>query len=42
MSEKEQDILNRFISFIMNNNVSDEFLVQIIELTGGFLDIESI
>lgn len=42
LSEKEQQTLDKFVSFIMDNDVSDTFLVQIIEVAGGFADIESI
>jgi hypothetical protein len=42
LTDKEQKTIDKFVNFIMDNNVSNEFLVQIIELAGGFVDVESI
>lgn len=42
LSDKEQKELKRAVDYLMENDISDTFLVQIIELYGGFKDIETI
>lgn len=42
MSDKEEEALNRFGNFVQKNNVSNEFLVQIIEQAGGYLNLMTI
>jgi len=42
LSEKEQLVLNKFEKHIQENNVSNDFLVQFIELTGSYLNLQTI
>lgn len=42
MTEKETDIINRLGKYIHENGMSDEALVQLIELTGSFLNLMTI
>jgi hypothetical protein len=42
MSENEQTTLEKFGKYIHENNVSNEFLVQIIELSGRMLNLKTI
>lgn len=42
LTEKEKEILNRFQKFIYNNSPNNDLLVQIIELAGTYLNIQTI
>ena len=42
LTEKEKDILQRLEKYIYQNKVSNEFQVQIIELAGSFLNLQTI
>lgn len=42
MSEKEHIIIKRLYKFVSENDVSNDFLVQIIELSGMFLNLKTI
>jgi hypothetical protein len=42
LSEKEQQVLEKFLQFVYKNKISNEFLVQLIELTGSFLNLQTI
>ena len=42
LAEKEQLTIERYAKFIHENNVSSDFLVQIIELSGSHLNLETI
>lgn len=42
MTEKEQITIKKFGEFVMKNNPSTEFLVQIFELSGMFLNLKTI
>jgi hypothetical protein len=42
MTEKEILALQKFEKFIFENDVSNDFLVQIIELAGGYLNLMTI
>ena len=42
MTEKEKDILNRFGKFLYTKVPSNEFLVEIVKLTGGQLNLQTI
>lgn len=42
MTEKEKITLEKFGKFIQDGNVSNKFLVEIIKVAGGFLNIKTI
>lgn len=42
LTEKEQEVLNRFEKFIYNNSPNNDLLIQIIELSGSYLNIQTI
>lgn len=42
MTEKEIDIINRLGTYIHENGMSNEALVQLIELSGSFLNLMTI
>ncbi len=42
MTEKEAKTIEKFGKFVFENNVSNDFLVQIIELAGDFLNLQTI
>jgi hypothetical protein len=42
MSDKEKDILSRFGNYILNNNCTVEFLVELIELELDVLNADTI
>lgn len=42
LTKIEQDTLNKFNKFYLNNNISNEFLVQLIELAGNYLNLMTI
>ncbi len=41
-SDKEREIAERFEKFIYENNPSNEFLLQIFELAGSYLNLQTI
>jgi hypothetical protein len=41
MTEKEMDIICRLVTHIQKGDVSNDFLVQLIELSGSFLNIKT-
>ena len=42
LSKEEQVMLDRFVGYVSTHEVSNEFLVQLIELSGLFLNIQTI
>ena len=42
MTEYERNILDRISQLVMKGKLSNEFLVQNIELAGGFLNLQTI
>lgn len=42
LSEKEQLVLNKFEKYLHDNKVSNDFLVQFIELAGSYLNLQTI
>ena len=42
LTENEIDFLNRLGNHIQSNDISNNLLVQIIELAGGFLNLKTI
>ncbi len=42
MTDKEIEILNRLGYHIQTRNLSNEFLVELIKLGGGFLNLQTI
>jgi len=42
MTEKERVTVEKFGNFVMRNNVSKTFLVEIFKLAGNFLNIQTI
>lgn len=42
LSKEEQVMLNRFVGYVSTHEVSNEFLVQLIELSGGYLNLQTI
>ena len=42
LSEEEQGMLDRFAEHAATKGVSNEFLVQLIELSGGYLNLQTI
>lgn len=42
MTEKEEKTLDKFGKFVQDENASNEFLVEIIKLAGGFLNLRTI
>ena len=42
LSEEEQEMIDRFAEHAATKGISNEFLVQLIELSGGFLNLQTI
>jgi len=42
MTDKEEKATERFYKFVVKNDVSNEFLVEIIKLSGNFLNLRTI
>ncbi|MCF8218736.1 MAG: hypothetical protein K9J21_07115 [Bacteroidales bacterium] len=42
LSEKERQVLEKFLKYVYTNDFSNEFLVQLIELAGSFLNLQTI
>jgi len=42
MTEHEEDIINRLGNHIQTNDISNECLLQIIEVAGSFLNLKTI
>ena len=42
MNKLEETVLNKFGKFVQENSISNEFLVQIIELAGQYLNLQTI
>lgn len=42
LTEKQQESIERFEKFIINGNSEPEYLVQIIELAGNYLNLQTI
>ena len=42
LSEEEQGMIDRFAEHAATKGVSNEFLVQLIKLSGGFLNLQTI
>lgn len=42
LSKIEQDTIIKFNEFVRNNDVSNEFLVQLIEQAGDYLNLQTI
>lgn len=42
LTEKEQSILDKMSIYVQSHDTSNEFLVQLIELTGSFLNLQTI
>ena len=42
LTETEQQVINRYNRYLHEKNPSSQFLIQIIELTGGHLNLETI
>ena len=42
LSKEEQEVLDRFVGYVSTHEVSNEFLVQLIELSGNYLNLQTI